>query len=104
VPNGDVSIKSYMVNGYYDFRNASAVTPFLGAGIGLLNGEFNDDGFKDNVSEFGYQFMAGVGFKSAEHVTIDLSYRYQGSSDFSKDGTKISYGSSNPLAGVRFNF
>jgi outer membrane immunogenic protein len=105
VTDSSVNIKSYMVNGIFDFHNTSACTPFLGAGIGLLDGQFKENGFSDvNVSEFGYQFIAGLGFKAAEHVTLDLSYRYQGSSDFSKEGTSISYGSSNILAGIRYNF
>jgi outer membrane immunogenic protein len=98
--NLDVTIKSYMVNGYYDFRNPSRFTPFIGAGIGLLDGDFGGE----NMSEFGYQFMAGVGFKADPHVTFDLSYRYQGASDFTRDGVSTSYGSSNILAGIRYNF
>jgi outer membrane immunogenic protein len=105
VSDSSVNIKSYMVNGYYDMHIAnSGLVPFLGAGIGLLDGEFKESGSSENVSEFGYQFMAGAGFKASEHVTLELSYRYQGSSDFSKEGTSISYGSSNILAGLRYKF
>lgn len=66
---------------------------------GTTTAEFSGE----HISEFGHQLMAGVGFKADPHV-FDLSYRYQGSSDFTKDGTSIPYGSSNILAGIRYNF
>jgi opacity protein-like surface antigen len=112
VPGGSVSVsdmeitvKSYMLNAYFDFKNNPLVTPFIGAGLGLLTGDFKSQGSTDSVNEFGYQFMTGFGFKVTENITLDLSYRFQGAaSDFSKDGTSISYHSSNLLVGARYNF
>jgi outer membrane immunogenic protein len=105
VTDTQITVLSYMANGYYDFKNTSAVTPFLGAGIGLLSGKFESQGTSDTVNEFGYQFTAGLGFKASDNVMVDLSYLFQGAAnDFSKDGTSVSYHSSNFLAGVRYNF
>ena len=35
--NLDNSVKVYMLNAYYDFKNSSQFTPFVGAGIGMAD-------------------------------------------------------------------
>jgi outer membrane immunogenic protein len=101
----DINVKSYMVNGYWDIKTATQVTPFVGVGLGVVDGEINLEGVKADDSEFGYQFTVGAGFKVAPQVNLDLAYRYQGAaSDFTKNGVSVSYGSSNIIAGIRYNF
>ncbi len=103
--SADITVLSYMANAFYDFKNESATVPFIGAGLGLLNGEIKANGASENANTFGYQFMVGLGYKATEHVTIDLTYKFQGAaSDFSKDNVNISFQSSNILAGLRYNF
>ena len=107
VSGGEVSFMSYMVNGYFDFRNPSAVTPYLGAGIGMINGEWDDHdhGDKDDDTVFGYQFMAGLGIALDRHIAIDLSYRFQGAGeDLNIWGADQEYMSSSFFAGIRVNF
>ncbi|UPU37804.1 outer membrane beta-barrel protein [Geomonas paludis] len=103
--DGDVSVTSYMINAYYDFSKEASVSPFVGVGLGILDGKLSD-GLEDaSDTTFGYQAMVGVTVKAAPNVNLDLSYRYQGAaSDFSVDGVDMSYGSSNILAGVRVKF
>ncbi|GFO63656.1 outer membrane protein [Geomonas paludis] len=103
--DGDVGVTSYMINAYYDFSKEASVSPFVGVGLGILDGKLSD-GFDDaSDTTFGYQAMVGVTVKAAPNVNLDLSYRYQGAaSDFSVDGVDMSYGSSNILAGVRVKF
>jgi opacity protein-like surface antigen len=100
ITSSDLTVMSYMVNGYYDLKINSPVTPYFGAGIGVINGELDND--DDTV--FGYQLIAGVAFNVNKNVAIDLSYRFQGSSDFSMGGTDVSYMSSNIMAGLRYHF
>lgn len=101
----DANVKSYMLNYYYDFKNNSSVTPFLGIGVGLLNGELRYGNYSVDDTTTGYQATAGVAYNFNENVAFDLFYRYQASiSDFSKYGTEISYGSSNINGGFRFTF
>ncbi|MDD2580935.1 MAG: outer membrane beta-barrel protein [Desulfuromonadaceae bacterium] len=101
----DASFNSFMVNGYYDIKTNSAVTPFIGAGLGLIYGELNDNGYTVDDTVPGYQLIAGVGFDLNKNVTLDVSYRLQGAAtDFEKDGEKISYLSSNVYAGIRYKF
>lgn len=101
----DITVKSFMINGYFDFNAESAVTPFVGGGFGLMNYELKGNGGSEDASTFGYQLIAGVGFNLNKTVTLDASYRFQGAaSDFEKDGKKISYMSSSLFGGVRLNF
>jgi opacity protein-like surface antigen len=105
VTGADSTVMSYMANGYFDFKNSTQVTPFIGAGIGLLHGEIDDNGFKTTDNAFGYQFMAGVGFNLNKNVTLELSYRFQGAaSDFEDNADRFSYMSSNITGGIRYNF
>lgn len=103
--DGDLSVMSYMANGYYDFMPVSGFTPFLGAGIGFVNGEFSSGGVEDDDTVFGYQLMAGASFRMSPAVNLDVSYRFQSApTDFESEGDDISYNSSSILAGFRFSF
>jgi len=105
VQNTDITVLSYMINALYDINIKSPITPYVGAGIGLLNGELNDQGTKDDDTEFGYQIILGAAYNVNRNLALDLSYRFQGApSDFSKNGVSIEYNSSNIMAGLRYNF
>ncbi len=80
---GRVRMASYMGNLYYDFRNSSRWTPYLGAGAGLAQvmlshdsglGNTQDD--EDNV--MAYQFMAGFAYAPASMPMTEwgIGYRY----------------------------
>jgi opacity protein-like surface antigen len=100
----DLTVLSYMVNGYYDFKVNSPLKPFVGVGVGLLNGEMDVQGFKPDDTVFGYQFTAGVAYPLDKNLNFDVYYRFQGSADFELDGADLSYTSSNINAGLRYNF
>ena len=103
----DARVMSYMANVYYDIKTQSPFTPYVGAGLGLLNGEFKDVdfGFKDDDTVFGYQFTVGAAYNLNKNIAFDLSYRFQGAAfDFKVADFEIPYMSSNILAGLRYNF
>ena len=101
----DDTVMSYMANVYYDFKTTSPFTPYIGVGLGMLNGEFTDVGFTEDDTVFGYQFAVGAAYNFNKNVALDLSYRFQGAaSDFEVGGSEISYMSSNIMAGLRYNF
>lgn len=101
----DTNVMSYMVNAIYDFKNSTIVTPFIGGGVGLLNGEFKQNSYSVDTNAFGYQFIVGTAFNLNKNFAIDLSYRFQGAGgEFSKDGVDVAYNSSNIFAGVRYTF
>jgi OmpA-OmpF porin, OOP family len=80
--DGQIQGYSYMGNLYYDFRNSSQFTPYIGGGAGgahlMLNrtsGLGNTD-TGDNV--FAYQFMGGIAYAPTTMPATEwnLGYRY----------------------------
>ena len=109
---GNATALSFLINGYYDFVNRSAFTPYISAGLGFAQVEFNDlnisvSGFpcsSDEDTLFAYQIGIGVGYAVTEKVIIDVKYRYFGTEDSEYDTTKAEFASNNFLIGVRVNF
>ena len=110
--NGEVVAFSFLINGYYDFINSSAFTPYISAGLGFTQVEFNDldisgagfSGSDDADTVFSYQLGIGVGYAVTKKVTIDVKYRYLGTEDSEYDTTKAEFASNNVLFGIRINF
>ncbi|HAP0139127.1 TPA: porin family protein [Escherichia coli] len=89
-----LSVNTLMVNTYYDFRNNSAFTPWVSAGLGYArvhhkatytdtswnkSGEVSDisalhySGYDNN---FAWSIGAGVRYDVTSDIALDLSYRY----------------------------
>ncbi len=108
--SGDFSTMGFGVNGYYDFVNQSALTPFISAGVGLVDVEVSDFGIpgsgipnaSDDDTVFSYNIGAGIGYAMTERATVDIRYRYCGMSDAEFDTTTIEIASHNFYMGVRF--
>jgi opacity protein-like surface antigen len=79
---------SFLINGYYDFRNSTKFTPYIGAGIGLARvkaslglgyadseGSFSLSQSKSKVN-FVYQVGAGASYEASENISLDLGYRF----------------------------
>ena len=95
-PDGDVTSWSLMGNVLYDILPDSALSPFIGAGIGInhtkvdVTGQFsNITGaisaanpaiqnllIDDKDTSFAYQGIAGIAWKATEQLRVDLTYRY----------------------------
>ncbi len=109
--DGDVTTVSYMGNAYYDFKNESRFTPFVGGGLGFANVEYDFDkidGDKINEKEddnvMAYQIMLGGSYAATEQLSIDLQYRFFGTEDPDLDGTDVEYQSHNVMLGLRYSF
>lgn len=79
---GDISTVAYMANAYYDFPTSMAITPYIGAGVGIANVELDlGSGVSDDDNLFAYQFMAGIGYapEMLPMTEFSLGYRYFGS-------------------------
>ena len=110
--DGDISSGALLANGYYDFKNESRFTPFIGAGVGIANvvindleivgsGESDEDGDETVIA---YQLTVGVGYEITERITLDLKYRYFATEDLDIDGGTVEYSSNNFYSGIRFSF
>ena len=94
---GDTSSTALLLNGYYDFKNESALTPFISAGLGFAKVEVSaitvpgvgpiTTSSDDTV--FAYQIGAGVGYAVSEKISLDVKYRYFATSDPDFDGTEV---------------
>jgi len=116
--DGDLTATTFMANAYYDFKNSSAFQPYVGAGIGLAIIDINDlkgsswdaDEPAVNVDDtvFAYQIMVGVAYVINPNISIDLSYRYLGTSDpemTDQDGDfDYEFSEHNILVGLRYTF
>lgn len=106
---GDTSSLALLLNGYYDFVNKSPMTPFISAGVGLARVDINDmnvpgsgiPNANDDDTVFAYQLGAGVGCAVSAKVSLDVKYRYLGTSDPEFDTTDVEYSSHNVYAGIR---
>jgi opacity protein-like surface antigen len=78
---GEGKTLAVMANGYYDFKNSSQFTPYVGAGIGGIKLSLENPGVNDDDTVFAYQGMAGVGYDINQSNTISLGYRYFATAD-----------------------
>lgn len=114
--SGDFRTHVLMSNVYYDFRNSSRLTPYIGAGVG---GVFIEEGQGLTDSAFAYQAKAGFSYEMAEDWSVDLEYLYArssqlvfGTDEFSTDTSIIDpprfdgdrYEASSVLASIRKTF
>ena len=100
--DANISSVAVLANGYYDFKNKSRATPFLGGGLGFSFVDINTADDDDIV--FVYHFTAGVGFEITEKITLDLKYRYVVTEDLDIDNTSVGYSSDILYTGIRFSF
>lgn len=110
--SGDISSLAFLINGYFDFVNDSAFTPYISAGLGYAQIDLNDfnvagsgePDYSQDDTVFAYQIGAGIGYAVSEKLTIDLKYRYFATEDPEFDTTEAEAASHNIIAGVRVYF
>ena len=81
---GDLTITSYMLNIYGDFRSKKRIMPYLGCGLGISNIAIDVNKFigleisdmDDSASTLALQAMGGIGIKVIDNVIVDIQYRY----------------------------
>ena len=57
-----------MTNGYYDFRNSSKFTPYVGLGAGWFNVQ--------PTNSLAFQGILGVDYQLCHQMTLGVNYRY----------------------------
>ena len=128
---GDVSLTTFMLNGYYDITpmEGSGVEIFLTAGVGAVFVHFDSvgpgidmdetydvvDDYTSTFSEttWAYQLGAGVAIPVGDGIMVDARYRYFDAADittrdddelFVEDPMNISIDSHSALLGLRYSF
>ncbi|OTG87177.1 hypothetical protein B9T31_06100 [Acinetobacter sp. ANC 4558] len=116
--NNALRSQSLMVNGYYDFKNTSKFTPYVGLGIGAtrVKNKQTEISVNDSVSStdthFTWSAGVGIAYNVTDNVALDLSYKYVDAGKFKfnnyvPDGnfdTKVKLHSNDYSLGIRYNF
>jgi len=71
--------KIYLFNAYYDFKNSSALTPFIGAGLGSHDW---DTAFKETT----YALHGGAKYNIDKNIYIGVKGSYFRTKDFTASG------------------
>lgn len=123
-PDGNISAFAMLANAFIDLHNAGPVTPYFGGGAGFaglhLSDTFGTDitaaGAErvliypdDDDMVFAYQAGAGIDIALNRNLSLDLGYRYFGTSKgrFGRGldpTTELKYESHNATIGVRVKF
>jgi opacity protein-like surface antigen len=75
---GERERTTFLLNGYYDFKNNTAFTPYISGGIGGYHLQLNAKRGRrsgENDVDFAWQLGAGLNYKLDDRISFDLKYR-----------------------------
>lgn len=107
---GDFNSFAVMANGWYDFRNSSSFTPYIGGGIGAAYMELTDLSFgsnqlpDDSDTVWAGQIGTGIAYAITSEFEVSLDYRFMTTTKpkFKKLGFKSEYLNHSVHIGFRF--
>ncbi|MEM9054057.1 MAG: outer membrane beta-barrel protein [Pseudomonadota bacterium] len=87
---GEITNTGIFFNGYYDFNQAGALQPYVGAGIGYsdVSVTYNPSGITvidDSEGKFGYQVKAGATWRLENNWELFGEYAYRATEDIELD-------------------
>lgn len=100
--NGKLYTYSVFTNTYYDIGTYAGFTPYVGAGLGVVQQHAEVDIFGASDANLAYQGILGVSYPIANRVSLTGEYRYVGEQDPSFAGVDAEYKSQQALVGLRF--
>lgn len=124
----DITLNTFMINTYYDFKNQTNFTPYVSVGLGLASikhkahysfsevnsGGSDYDAFSKSKTNSNFAWSLGLGSQYAinDNLSLDLSYRFldAGKSDvsYNDDGdtlkSKVKVRSNDIMFGVLYRF
>ncbi|MCL2161918.1 MAG: outer membrane beta-barrel protein [Betaproteobacteria bacterium] len=84
-----IGIQTLFVNGYFDFHNSSAFTPYVGLGLGQsfidmkAKGQADLGGYslsgnwgRKSTTDFAWNLSGGVSYAITKQIGLDLGYRF----------------------------
>lgn len=88
--SGPIQSTYLLGNVWFDYSNDSAMTPYIGAGLGMGWADADVDGdkvvgLKNGSSGLAFQLGAGVKYDISETIAVDLGYRFKGLKDINFD-------------------
>jgi opacity protein-like surface antigen len=112
---GEVETSTFFLNAYYDFKNSTKWTPFIGGGVGYSNVDVNykpsDIGIIDDDDDvLAWQVMGGVAYNinDAFEVAGSIRYRKSEEADLSADLLPADFEIETETViydiGIRYNF
>ena len=114
---GDITILSLLVNGYYDIDLGGGVelSPTVGVGVAQVSvddvnlddlpEQFPDEiGLDISETTFAYQAGIGLGIPLGDNIMLDARYRYFATTDFTTLIINTNIESHNALLGLRVGF
>ena len=104
--DGDMTTKSFLVNGIYSFNIREFYTPYIGYGVGLASHEANVKDYKERGhGTLAYQLKMGVDMEFSRKLSLLLGYRYFATDNPDFTGFFTAESSSHSIeAGVKFHF
>lgn len=124
----DITLNTFMINTYYDFKNQTNFTPYVSVGLGLASikhkaqyiytetnsGGSEYDEFSKSKTNSNFAWSLGLGSQYAinDNLSLDLSYRFldAGKSEvsYNDDGntikSKVKVRSNDIMLGVLYRF
>jgi OmpA-OmpF porin, OOP family len=114
---GHINSLAFMANGYYDFLNSTAFTPYLGGGVGAARVSLDSIAFTAAPTvttsghdwQFAYQAIGGVRYNFTPNWDLHVEYRYFATLDpkfsfFGAPKTSTQYHTHNVMAGIAYHF
>ena len=97
-----IQTEALFINGFYDFQpftmSNTAITPYLGGGVGISRNKMGTDVFHvngvpngltingDTINQFAYKLSAGTLVSLTEQLSLDVNYQYVNLGDFKGSG------------------
>ena len=99
-----LTVHTALANGYYNFRNSTKITPFIGGGVGaaFIEGNLASASATDTV--LAYQGTAGAFYSVNEHLAVTGSYRYLDTEDGALGMQKASFSDNLVRLGMAYSF
>lgn len=103
--SGDADTWTTMLNAFWDFKNETRFTPYVGAGLGWAHQNLDTGAVDDDDNAFVYQVGAGASYNFTQNWAVTADYRWVDTGDFDYGaGSDDDYSAHEVRAGVRYTF
>ncbi|QXE92477.1 outer membrane beta-barrel protein [Geomonas subterranea] len=113
IEEGNVDTTAFMANVFFDMHNDSPITPYIGGGVGFAALHLNDVFtpalvdpvyWADDQVVLAYQAGGGLEVALNRQLSLDLAYRYFGTSKASFINSEFELQTHNATLGLRLKF